>query len=155
MTHSHRMCGYSLLEVLLVTALMAAAGLIVVAIFANGTEGMALRNSAKEVAAQLRYTRTQAIASGQPQQFEIDPATRRWRAPNGRVGGIPDTVSIHFVGAREAQPVTGTGAIRFFEDGASTGGRILLRVRDTEWRVDVAWLTGDVDIIKAAGEPAS
>lgn len=150
-----RMGGYSLLEVLLVAALMATASLIVVAVFAGSNESMVLRGSAKEMAAQLRYTRTQAIATGQPQQFEVDPAARRWRAPNGRKGNIPDAVSVSFIGAREVQPVAGIGAIRFFEDGASTGGRILLRVRDTEWKVDVAWLTGDVDIVRTVGEPTS
>ena len=78
--------GYSLLEMLLVVALIAMASLMAVAVFAGGTEGMKLRASAKEVAAQLRYTRTQAIASGQPRQFEIDPASHRWHAPYGRTG---------------------------------------------------------------------
>ncbi len=32
----------------------------------------------------------------------------------------------------------------FFPDGASTGGRIDLQVKDARWRVDVGWITGEV-----------
>jgi general secretion pathway protein H len=38
----------------------------------------------------------------------------------------------------------GKGRIRFYPDGSSTGGRVTI-LRDTkEWRVEVAWLTGEV-----------
>jgi general secretion pathway protein H len=32
----------------------------------------------------------------------------------------------------------------FFPDGASTGGRVQLSVKDMAWNIDVAWLTGEV-----------
>ncbi len=147
--------GFSLLEILLVAALIALASLLAVAVFAGGADGIKLRASAKEIAAQLRYTRTQAIATGQPQQFEIDPQAHRWQAPNGRTGRIPEALSIHFVGAREAQPDDRTGAVRFFEDGASTGGRVLLETRGAAWQVDIAWLTGEVRVMKADAGPKS
>ena len=53
---------------------------------------------------------------------------------------------MHFTGAREVQPDEGVGAIVFFADGASTGGRVQLRVRDAAWNIDVAWLTGEVSL---------
>lgn len=141
--------GTSLLEMLLVIALIAAASLLAAAAFTGGLKGMQLRSTAKEVAAQVRYTRTQAIATGRAQRFVIDPQERRWRAPNGRAGEIPESLGVVFTGAREAQPSRDEGAIMFFPDGAATGGRISLTLERAAWEIDVAWLTGEVKLRRA------
>lgn len=141
--------GTSLLEMLLVIALIAGIGLLAAGALGGGLAGMQLRSSAKEVAAALRFTRTQAIATGKPQRFTLDPAAHRWTAPNGRKGEIPDSLRITFTGAREKQPRRGEGAIVFFADGASTGGRVQLSARQAAWNVDVAWLTGEVKLRRA------
>lgn len=141
--------GTSLLEMLLVIALIAGIGLLAAGALGGGLAGMQLRSSAKEVAAALRFTRTQAIATGKPQRFTLDPAAHRWTAPNGRKGEIPDSLRITFTGAREMQPRRGEGAIVFFADGASTGGRVQLSARQAAWNVDVAWLTGEVKLRRA------
>jgi general secretion pathway protein H len=38
------------------------------------------------------------------------------------------------------------GAIRFYPDGSSTGGRITVTFGRTQYLVDVDWLTGRVSI---------
>lgn len=144
--------GASLLEMLLVIALIAAASLLAAAAFTGGLKGMQLRSTAKEVAAQVRYTRTQAIATGQPQRFVIDPRARRWQAPNGRSGEIPASLGVVFTGAREVRPSEGEGAIMFFADGAATGGRIRLTLERAAWDIDVAWLTGEVRLRRAGAD---
>lgn len=141
--------GVSLLEMLLVVALIAAASVLAAAAFSGGVGGMQLRASAKEIAAQLRYTRTQALTTGAPQKFVIDPQAHTWQAPNGRTGEVPPDLRIAFIGARQAQPSRGEGAIVFFADGASTGGRIQLSLRRAAWNIDVAWLTGQVKLRRA------
>ena len=92
----------------------------------------------------MRFTRTQALATGEAQRFTIDPAAHRWTAPKQRDGVLPKQLALDFVGAREVQPSPGEGAIVFFPDGASTGGRIRLQLDDAAWQVEVAWLTGQV-----------
>lgn len=140
------MHGVSLLEMLLVVALIAAASVLAAGALGGGFAGMQLRSNAKEVAAQLRYTRTHAIATGEPQRFVIDPAAHTWTAPNGRDGEIPEALGIRFYGARQVQPARGEGAIVFFPDGASTGGRVQLTREEAAWNIDVAWLTGQVKL---------
>lgn len=144
--------GASLLEMLLVIALIAAASLLAAAAFTGGFKGMQLRSTAKEVAAQVRYTRTQAIATGQPQRFVIDPQARHWQAPNGRSGEIPESLGVVFTGAREVRPSQGEGAIVFFADGAATGGRIRLTLERAAWDIDVAWLTGEVRLRRGGAD---
>ena len=142
----HRVRGVSLLEMLLVIALIAGASVLAMAAFGGGMAGMQLRGEAREIAAQLRFTRTHAIATGQPQRFTINPRAHAWTAPRNRRGTLPEALGVTFTGAREPQPRDGEGAIVFFADGASTGGRVQLRRERAAWNIDVAWLTGEVKL---------
>ena len=141
-----RQRGFSLLELLLVMALIAATGLLAAGVLTGGFDRMALRTGAKEMAAQMRFARAHAIATGVPQTFTVDPAARTWQGANGRGGELPEKLEVRFTGAREVQPRAGVGAIVFFGDGASTGGRLQLSLRDAAWNIDVAWLTGEVSV---------
>lgn len=147
-----RPLGTTLLEMLLVLVLIAAAGALAAGLALRGSEGGQLRHCAREIAAQLRYLRTQAIVTGQPQRFAIDPQGRRWQGRGDRPGRIPPGLAVRFTGAREAQTGDGQGAILFFADGASTGGRVELQAGTAVWRVDVSWLTGEVEVERAAPE---
>lgn len=145
--------GVSLLEMLLVVALLAAISLLAAGAMTGGFAGMQLRSEAKRITAQLRYTRTQAIATGQPQRFTIDPQEHTWTAPGNRRGEIPEKLGIRFIGAREVQPRRGEGAIVFFPDGASTGGRVQLSAKKAAMNIDVTWLTGEVRLRRGEATP--
>ena len=67
--------GFTLLEILLVMAIIAAATLVAMAAFNGGMRGIQQRAAAREVAAQLRFTRAVAISSGRPQDFVMS----RWQ----------------------------------------------------------------------------
>ena len=138
--------GFSLIEVLAVVALIAIAGVLAAGILGGGLERLQMRSAANDIAANLRFTRAHALATGSPQRFSIDPATRTWRAPRERSGAVPDRLEVTFTGAREMQERTGEGVIVFFGDGASSGGRVRLEAGEARWDVDVAWLTGEVRV---------
>ena len=148
-----RHAGFTLLEVLMVLLIIAAASALAAAVITNGFAGMRLRADAKEIAAQLRYTRAQAISTGQPQRFLIDPAAHTWLAPGNRKGDVGEKFGIAFFGAREVQPMRGVGAIQFFPDGASTGGRVQLTAKQAAWNIDVQWLTGEVKVARGEVSP--
>ena len=63
--------GFSLLEMLLVMALVAAASLLAVAAFGGGMQGMQLRAGARDVAAQLRFARAVAGERGSSTTFSF------------------------------------------------------------------------------------
>jgi general secretion pathway protein H len=144
--------GFTLIELLVVIALIAAIGALTAAALTGGMDGIRLRAAAKEVAAQLRFTRAQAIATGRPQRFTIDPRAHTWTAPKERSGEIPQQLGVVFTGARQTQPARGVGAIVFFADGASTGGRVQLSAKRAAWNVDVKWLTGEVRVRRGDGQ---
>ncbi len=139
--------GFTLLEILVVMVLIAAGSLLAAGIFnGGGMRGAKLHTAAREVAAQLRFTRAAAISSGQPQEFRIDPHARSWSAAKGRHGSLTSTGELVFVGARAQQGADGEGVVRFFPDGAATGGRIRFLANGAGWDVDVTWLTGEVRV---------
>jgi general secretion pathway protein H len=142
--------GFTLLEIILVMAIIALASVLAAAAMGGGFRGMQLRANAQKIASNLRFTRAQAISTGQPQRFVIDPHAHAWHAPKSHHGKIPPKLGIAFVGAREVQSQPGEGAIAFFPDGASTGGRIQLTSGKAMWTVDVAWLTGQVQVTHGA-----
>jgi general secretion pathway protein H len=106
--------------------------------------GQQLQRTAKELAAQLRFTRAQAIATGKPQLFTLDVRTREWHAGDKREGKLPRDIAVTATGARNEQQGEGSAAVRFFPEGAATGGRFLLSHGKVAWQVDVEWLTGEV-----------
>lgn len=138
------MAGMSLLEMLLVLALVAAIALLAAMAMNGGMDGIKLRSAGKSLAAELRYTRTRAIATGVPQQFELNLRQHRWQGPDGRHGELPAGLKVSYTGAGQLQTRRDTGVVRFFEDGASSGGRIDLAAGPAIWRIDVAWITGEV-----------
>lgn len=144
-----RPAGFSLLEMLMVVALIAAMGVLAAGVLSGGLERRQLQSSAKEIASQLRFARAQAIATGTPQAFAIDPARHAWRGADGRTGEVPERLGLAFTGAREVQSRDGEGVIMFFGDGASTGGRVQVSWQQAAWNVDVAWLTGEVSLHRA------
>jgi general secretion pathway protein H len=145
--------GFTLIEIVLVMAIIALASVLAAAAMGGGFHSMQLSASARKIASNLRYTRAQAISTGQVQRFTIDPRAHTWRAPNAHHGEIPAKLGIDFIGAREVQPRQGEGAIAFFPDGASTGGRVRLSAGKAMWTVDVAWLTGQVKVTHGTVEP--
>lgn len=144
-----RPSGFSLVEMLMVVALVAAVGVLSVGVLGGGMERLQLNAAARDLAGQLRFARAQAIATGTPQRFLIDPRRHAWEGARGRSGSLPEKIEIQFTGAREVQPSEDVGAIVFFGDGASTGGRIRVSLRGAGWNVDVAWLTGEVALHRA------
>lgn len=150
MTHRHR--GFTLLEILLVLLLIAAAWALAAMIFTGGMKGVVLRDEAKQVAAQLRYTRAKAIATGRVQRFTIDPHHHTWAAPEQRAGRISESLIVSFYGAREASTEEGENGILFFPNGVSTGGRIHLQSGRTAMSIGVSWLTGEVRVERVQTE---
>ena len=141
--------GFTLIEIVVVVALIAMITLVVFAAMSGGMDGLKLRSTAKALANELRFARAQAIATGTVQRFAIVPDARTWTGARDRHGELPKTYAVKFLGVRQVQTRQGEGTILFFEDGASTGGRIQLKVKNAAWNVDVAWLTGEVSVHRA------
>ncbi|NCF80888.1 MAG: hypothetical protein GWP74_04680, partial [Proteobacteria bacterium] len=82
-----------------------------------------------------------------------DVAKREFRLPGEqRVRKLPERVDIVLFSARSERLSAERGAIRFFPDGSSTGGRITLSTDTLRYLVNVDWLTGRVKVMESVVE---
>ena len=138
--------GFTLLELLLVLVIAAAAYALVARVGA-GSSGAELKSAARTVAAGLRETRATAIATQESAALTLDVDQRTLEVPaGGRARSLPARVNLKLYTARSEIVDARRGAIRFFPDGSSTGGRVTVGSGERAFLVDVDWLTGRVTI---------
>lgn len=140
--------GFTLIEILAVVALIALAVTLVAVSVGDGLTGAKVRAASRDLAAALRYTRGQAIVKREQKTLSVDVDGRRYRAADRSWVELPKDMDIKLFTARSELEEEGVGRIRFFPDGASTGGHIDLIRGEAVWRVDVNWLTGEIRIIE-------
>lgn len=144
---ARRFCtGYTLLELLVVVALM---GLLLAVVPAHlgGGSGAELRAAARSVAAGLRHARAIAVGQKTETVFQLDLAEKKFRVGSEtKEHALPREVDLKlFTGQREVVNER-LGGIRFYPDGGATGGRVTLAVGERKFEVDVDWMTGRVSI---------
>ena len=136
--------GFTLIELLVVLALIALAVGVATAGLSRGLESMRMRAAGHDLVAALRYTRGQAIVSGEERKLELDVDKRSYQAPKRPVQELPKGLTLKLLTAAQERTGSSTGAIRFFPDGSSTGGRVRLIAGEHASDVEIAWLTGEV-----------
>ena len=141
--------GLTLIELLIVLVLIGLAAAVTIPILGSGVSTTELRSAAREVAAGLRAARGQAIAQRTEAVLQLDVAGRAfWVPPDARVHSLPREIEIKLFTAQHDIVNEKVGAIRFYPDGGSTGGRVTLASGERKYDVDVDWLTGRVAILQ-------
>lgn len=145
--HRHRPeWGFTLLEILLVLTLVAMIATLLGTSIAGRVGALRVATAANDLTAALRYTRSQAILSRREQVLEVDVEARQYRAPGSEPVELPETIELKLLTAGSEVSGDRTGRIRFFPDGGSTGGRVSLIAGQREWKVNVSWLTGEIEV---------
>jgi len=141
--------GVTLLELLIVVMLMALIAAVTIPIFGPGVSTTELRSAARQVAAGLRLARGQAIAQHTEAMLVVDVATRSFIVPpDARVHALPSGIDLKLFTAQRDLVSDQVGALRFYPDGGSNGGRVTLSAGERKYDVDVDWLTGRVAILE-------
>jgi len=140
--------GVTLLELLIVLSLMAVIAAMVVPIFSGGVSTAELKGAAREVAAGLRVARSEALATRRETRVVLDLEHRSFEIERDkRTHTLPREIELKLFTAQSDLVNDRVGAIRFFPDGGSNGGRVTLAVGERKFNVDVDWLTGRVAIL--------
>jgi general secretion pathway protein H len=133
--------GFTLFELLVVIVLIGVSVALVGFGVGKGMHSAGERRALSEVVQALRAARVQAIVTGQPAQTRFDLRNGRFQAPLQAVRHLPDDMHV------QLQTADGLGAaFEFYPDGGSSGGHLLLSRGDKHWRVDINWLTGNVQL---------
>ena len=140
--------GVTLLELLIVIALMALVAGIVIPMFGGPVPTSELRASARQLAAGLRLARSEAVSERRETFLLLDVAGKRFKVDrDGQVHALPSRIELKLFTAQNDLVSDTVGSIRFFPDGGSNGGRITVAAGSRKFDVDVDWLTGRVAIL--------
>jgi general secretion pathway protein H len=141
--------GVSLIELLIVLAIMGAVAAIAIPMFGGtGASGTELRSTARQLAAGLRLARSEAVAQRRETFLSLDVAGRRFKVDrHPEEHALPRAVELKLFTAQKDLVNEKVGSIRFFPDGGSNGGRITVASGERKYEVDVDWLTGRVAIL--------
>jgi len=112
----------------------------------RSVSGAEVRNAHRAVTAGLRHTRGQAIIQRRQQVFLVDANANTWQAAGESPVELPEGMAITLNTARSELTGENAGGIRFFPDGASTGGSVVLTAGEREWHIAVGWLTGEIGL---------
>lgn len=136
--------GFTLIEIIAVMVLLTIVVGLVAMSFSKSMSGAKVEAASRDLVAALRYTRGQAIVHGQQTALDIDLQHNTYQAPGKAIVQLPKDMRMQLVTAEIEQTGSTSGRIRFFADGASTGGHITVFMGQRRWQINVSWLTGQV-----------
>jgi general secretion pathway protein H len=137
--------GFTLVELIVVLAIGGLLLTLTPPLITAALPGVELKAGARRAAAALRQTREFAIGRGIEAIWLINIETGRYEIEGrNRSGSLPSGVEIELVTAQDELRNEQVGGIRFFPDGTSTGGRVILKRGEQGYQVGVNWLTGRV-----------
>ena len=142
-----RRAGFTLLEVLIVLVIGAVAYVLVLSLPSRGASSADLKAAARTLAAGLRQAQTMAMSQRRDSALTVDVETREFTVSGDpTIRQLPKTLDLKLYTAQSEVTNERHGAIRFYPDGSSTGGRITVAAGERKYLVDVDWLTGRVSI---------
>ena len=139
--------GFTLLELMVALALLAGVAAFTMPRLLPSAD-IELRDATAKIASALRRARRHAVHQTEAVvcRFDFgagtvpfDGAQRPWR--------LPRSIEYQLTTARAEASSGDRGAMRFFPDGSSTGGSVLIStVAGAQRRIDVSWLTGQIRV---------
>jgi general secretion pathway protein H len=132
--------GFTLVELLVVMGII---GLILATVLSARPKTAATRVAvaARAVATTLQLARAQAMASNAETLVRIDMQKRQFGVA-GSMHALPRGMTVAMTVA-ETERVEDSGGLRFYPDGQSSGGEIVLMLDGRAYRIAVNWLTGE------------
>lgn len=141
--------GFTLVELLVVLLIVGVLLALTPPALNRALPGLELRAAAREVATSLREARGRAIRANTEAVVTFDLAESVYRLEGDeRVHALDRAWELALVVGESERLGDDGGRIRFFPDGASTGGQVSLASGDNAYHVVVDWLTGDVDVVR-------
>ena len=148
-------CGFTLLEIILVLAIIATASIMVVPNL-GGFEARTFSTQLRQAQSLLNYARRTAVISGQAStvSFKVRPAGETARLDSeeeyasrsnivGQWNGTGVNLSFRDSTDREIE-IEGKTEVTFYPEGGSTGGTLLFVQEDQAGVIDVDPFTGSV-----------
>lgn len=128
----------SLLEALVALSIVGLIGTLAYPRLEQASQAAVLRQAATILVQDLRRARAQAVRSGAAMAVAPAAGGRGYLLPDHSLRPLPEGVSLG--------PATAAAAIRFFPDGAASGGRLVVASNNRALAVAVDSATGAVEL---------
>lgn len=138
--------GFTLLEMIIVLLIIAMAATLLGTSIVGRLDSVKVATAARDLTAALRFTRSQAILHREEKFIEVDLEKRSYTVPGRDAVQLPESMELKLLTAQSEVASEKLGRIRFFSDGGSTGGRVTLISGGRQWKVNVSWLTGEIEL---------
>ena len=139
--------GFTLFELLAVLTIMALSIGVLMHMLPSGSGNGALRSSASALANEFRNARILAINRQRQSVVRIDAERRLVRASGQpKPLQLARSIRLQITSADSEQTERGLAGVRFFPNGSSTGGTVVLKQNGNAYEVRVNWLTGRVSV---------
>lgn len=136
--------GFTLIELLLVIAILGLFSAGAAQYMSRNDPAFELRTISADIEATLRQARSTALVENRSVAVTFDIANRWYGAGQNR-NALSEKFNMRVVVAGREQIDDQTGAIRFYPDGAATGGSIYVSDAWETHGIEVDWLTGRVE----------
>ncbi|MFZ2312915.1 MAG: GspH/FimT family protein [Methylobacter sp.] len=139
--------GFTLLELTVVLFVVVLGFSVIGLNLSSGSDSTEIMAAARDIVSALRYAKGQALISHQETTVALDLSDNSYTVSGrDKLYQIPKTIDVTVVTAQTELTGEGAANIRFFADGSSTGGRITLERGQTAWKIDINWLTGQIEL---------
>jgi general secretion pathway protein H len=140
--------GYTLAELMVVLAIIALTSAVVAPRLVISNNGPGAKTSAQQLMNLYRQGQQLALTTGISQQVLIDTDSKMaWIDGGSKKLQLGRKVDLETKTA-EPESAPGIAGVRFFPDGASTGGEIKFLTDQASWQLEVIWANGDVRVHK-------
>jgi general secretion pathway protein H len=138
--------GFTLLEMIVVLLIIATMATLLGTSIVGRLDSVKIATAARDLTAALRHTRSQAILHREEKFLEVNLENKTYLAPGRGPVELPESMELKLLTAQSEVTSDKVGRIRFFADGGSTGGRVTLISGARTWKVNVSWLTGEIEM---------
>jgi general secretion pathway protein H len=135
--------GFTLLEMLVVLALIAIAASIAMPMIGRPSDRLRLQSMVGDFISAVRLTREAAILRNAEASLAVDVDRRTVRSSAGRSFPFAQDVIVKLEFAAPERAADTTGGFRFYPDGSSTGGSVMLSLPGRQAKICIQWLTGE------------
>ncbi len=138
--------GFTLLELIVVLAIVALGYSAVAVNFSSGNDAMALKAAARDLTSGLRYVRSQAMLSHETATLDFNLSDNSYSLTGQeKIYTLPENIDVTINTAKD-ELHDGVAQLRFFPDGSSIGGRVTLEKKSHVQEININWLTGHVTL---------
>lgn len=139
--------GFTLIELLIVLVITVLGFSVVAVNISSGKSTMEQKAAVRDIVSALRYARGQALLTHKDTEVSFDLTDNSYSVSGrNKTFNIPESLEVTLFTAQSELSGEGQGNIRFFADGSSSGGRVTLERGEAVWRIDINWLTGQVEV---------